>query len=39
MDAFGLSTVEMTMEHYQHISNTMRCEVADSIGHLHFDGE
>jgi integrase len=39
MDVLGHSTVEMTMEHYQHVSDTMRREVADSIGRLLCDGE
>jgi integrase len=39
MDALGHSTVEMTMEHYQHVNDTMRREVADGIERLLFDGE
>jgi integrase len=39
MGALGHSTLEMTMEHYQHVTDAMRREVADSIGRLLFEGE
>jgi len=39
MDALGHSTMEMTMEHYQHVSDAMRREVAGGIEHLLFDPE
>ena len=39
MDALGHSTVKMTMEYYQHVSDTMRCGIADGIGRLLFDGD
>ncbi len=39
MDVLGHSTVEMTMEHYQHVNDGMRREVADGIERLLFDSE
>lgn len=39
MDALGHSTLEMTMEHYQHVTDAGRREVAAGIERLLFDAE
>ncbi len=39
MDALGHSTLEMTMEHYQHVTDAGRHEVAAGIERLLFDPE